>query len=133
VPATPPTAEEAPPDEALLGLPVYPNCVFLRSYDAGMGQRYYLFGCDIPYGDLVAYYRNLLRTRGEEVYDAPAVYFFEAGRFREQTMAFPPGVTVKDYTWGGSQGYLDARLSAQGRRYPTVLQFVPVPPADRRR
>ena len=28
---------------------------------------------------------------------------FEVGRFREETMAFPPGVTVKDWTWGGSR------------------------------
>jgi len=128
-----PVAEDAAPSEALLGLPVYPACVFLRSYDAGMGQRYYLFGCDTTYVDLVTYYRNVLRTRGEEVYEAPPVYMFEVGRFREETMAFPPGVTVKDYTWGGGSGFLDARLSAQGRRYPTVLQFVPVPAADRKR
>ena len=37
------------------------------------------------------------------------------------------------FTWGGGSGFLDARLSAQGRRYPTVLQFVPVPAADRKR
>jgi hypothetical protein len=129
----PPAVEEAAPTEALLGLPVYPNCVFLRSYDAGMGQRYYLFGCDTTYGDLVTYYRNVLRTRGEEVYEVPPVYTFEVGRFREETMAFPPGVTVKDYTWAGGSGFLDARLSAQGRRYRTVLQFVPVPAADRKR
>ena len=29
---------------------------------------------------------------------------FDVGRFREETMAFPPGVTVKDYTWAGSAG-----------------------------
>jgi hypothetical protein len=112
---------------------VYPNCVFLRSYAAGMGQRYYLFGCDTTYVDLVTYYRNVLRTRGEQVYDLPPVFMFEVGRFREEAMAFPPGVTVKDYTSSGTGGYLDARPSAGGRRYPTVLQFVPVPEADRKR
>jgi hypothetical protein len=130
-PAVP--AEETAPSDALLGIAVYPNCVFLRSYAAGMGQRYYLFGCDASYVDLVTYYRTLLKTRGEQVYDTPPVFMFEVGRFREEAMAFPPGVTVKDYALGGSGGYLDARLSAGGRRYPTVLQFVPVPEADRKR
>ena len=52
-PATPPAAEPARPPEAIsadappeavLGAPIYPNAQFLTSYDAGRGQRFYLFG-----------------------------------------------------------------------------------------
>ena len=44
------------------------------------------------------------------------------GRFREETMAFPPGVTVKDYTWGGSKGYLNATPGANPSHFATVIQ-----------
>ena len=50
---------------------------------------------------------------------------FEIGRFREETMAFPPGVTVKDYTWGNLKGYLNPKPGAQPERFPTVIQMVP--------
>ena len=48
-------------------------------------------------------------------------------------MAFPPGVTVKDWTWGGSQGYPNPKLGAQPARYPTIIMIVPPPPARPRR
>jgi hypothetical protein len=130
-PAASTVAGEAPPTEQQLGVPIYPAARFLRSYDAGMGQRYYLFGATASYADLVAYYRTALRTRGDEVYDAPPVHMFEVGRFREQTMAFPPGVTVKDYTWGGAKGYLVPMPGAVPDRYPTIIQIVPVPQTER--
>jgi hypothetical protein len=43
-------------------------------------------------------------------------------------MAFPPGVTVKDWTYQ-SRGYPNPRLGAQPERFPTVLMIVPPPPA----
>jgi hypothetical protein len=52
------------------------------------------------------------------------------GRYREETMAFPPSVTVKDWTSGGSQGYPNPRLGAQPARFPTVIMIVPPPPAS---
>ena len=48
------------------------------------------------------------------------------GRYRAETMAFPPGVTVKDFTWGGSAGYPNPVPKAQPERFPTVIQIVPV-------
>jgi hypothetical protein len=42
-------------------------------------------------------------------------------------MAFPPGVTVKDYTWGGSLGYLNPRRGAEPQRFRTIIQIVPAP------
>ncbi len=122
---------DAPPTEADLGVPVYPGAKFLRSFDAGQGQRYYLFGATASFAELVLYYRSQLRDRGDQVYDEPPVHMFEVGRFREETMAFPPGVTVKDYTWGGGKGYLDPRPGASPARYPTVIQIVPVIAANR--
>ena len=55
---------------------------------------------------------------------------FETGRFREETMAFPPSVTVKDYTWGGSLGYLNPKPNATPARFKTIIQIVPVPPGS---
>src|SRR5688572_14336912 len=43
------------PTEATLGFPVYPSAQFIASYDAGRGQRYYIFGATAPYADLVVY------------------------------------------------------------------------------
>ncbi len=119
--------ESAPADGAL-GVPVYPNAVFLTSYDAGRGQRYYLYGSTATYTELVAYYRTLLKNKGTQLFDQPLTHLFEVGRYNESTMAFPPGVTVKDYsgtTSGG--GYLNPRPGAQPERFPTVLQIVPAP------
>ncbi|MES1254418.1 MAG: hypothetical protein ABUS56_02340, partial [Acidobacteriota bacterium] len=62
-PATAPNAAPAPaqpdaaPTEATLGVPIYPGAQFLGSYNAGRGQRYYLFGSPASFVDLVAYYR----------------------------------------------------------------------------
>ena len=132
-PAAEPPAVAAPasgqPDEATLGAPVYPAAQFITSYDAGKGQRYYLFGTMTSYPEIVQYYRNTLRQRGDEIFQEPPVHQFDLGRFREQTMAFPPSVTVKDYTWGAGKGYLDLKPGAQPQRYPTIIQIVPNPPA----
>ena len=107
------------PTEATLGFPIYPNAQFLASYDAGRGQRYYLFGSELSFAALVKYYQNALKNRGTLVFDAPATHIFEIGRFREETMAYPPGVTVKDYTWNGSAGYLNPKRHAQPARFPS--------------
>lgn len=130
-PAAPPTdavAPEPPPTEETLGFPIYPSASFLRSYDAGRGQRYFLFGTQSTFVDMVNYYRLLLDEGGDRVFDAPATHIFEIGRFREESMAFPPGVTIKDYTWNGSEGYLHAGGEAGPERYPTIIQIVPAPP-----
>jgi hypothetical protein len=108
--------------------PPYPAAEFLNSFDAGRGQRYYLFGATAPFSDIVNYYRSTLNERGRAVFDEPATHMFEVGRFRDETMAFPPGVTVKDWTWGGSQGYPNPVPNAEPARFPTVIMIVPPPP-----
>ena len=130
-PATTPAASAAP-TEAMLGLPIYPTAEFLASYDAGRGQRYYLFGTNAPFAQIVDYYKNVLKQRGELVFDEPPVHMFEVGRFREETMAFYPGVTVKDYAWAGALGYLNPKRGAEPARFRTVIQIVPPTPAGGR-
>lgn len=123
--------EKPPSDAELGGLTVYPTADFLTSYDAGRGQRYYLFGCTASYNELIAYYRTLLKDRGTQVYDQPPTHIFEIGRYDENRMAFPPSITIKDYTWGGLGGFLNPKPGASPERYPTVIQIVP-PPATTR-
>jgi hypothetical protein len=111
----------------MLGVPVYPGAQFITSYDAGRGQRYYIFGSAASFVDLVAYYRTALKDKGELVFDVPATHEFDVGKFNENTMAFPPGVTIKDYTWNGSAGYLNPKKNAQPARFPSIIQIVPAP------
>jgi hypothetical protein len=125
-PSAPAAPVAAAPTEAILGVPIYPGAQFLTSYNAGRGQRYYLFGSTAPFLDLVTYYRNALKQKGELVYDVPATHEFDVGRFNEDTMAFPPGVTVKDYQSDVSQGYPNPKVGGQPARFPTIIQIVPV-------
>jgi hypothetical protein len=126
---TPSGAPTAPaPTDASLGLPIFPSAEFIASYDAGRGQRYYLFGTNNSFAQIVEYYKTVLKQRGELVYDEPPIHMFEVGRFREETMAFPPGVTVKDYGWAGSAGYLNPKRGAEPARFKTIIQIVPSPP-----
>jgi hypothetical protein len=112
----------------MLGVPLYPNAQFITSYDAGRGQRYYLFGSDAAFPTLVKYYQSVLKNKGTLVFEAPATHVFDVGRFREETMAFPPGVTIKDYAWNGGAGYLNPRKDGKPARFPTIIQVVPTPP-----
>ena len=115
------------PTEATLGLPIYPTAQFVGSYDAGRAQRYYIFGTTAPYTSLISYYRTLLEERGDQIFDEPPTYMFEVGRFRNETMAFPPGVTIKDWTWN-SEGYPNPTLGAEPARFPSIIMIVPAPP-----
>jgi len=115
-----------PPTEETLGVPIFPNAVYLTSYDAGQDQTYHLFGTNSPFEEMVRYYTVVLDERGDSVFTAPPVHIFETGRFREESMAFQPSVTIKDYSWNGSDGYLDPKPNGE-QRYRTVIQIVPAP------
>lgn len=125
-----PTAPAAPgaPTEATLGFPIHPTAQFITSYDAGREQRYYIFGSTAPFAELVTFYRTQLKERGDLVFEQPPTHMFEVGRFRSETMAFPPGVTIKDWTWSGSPGYPNPAIGAQPARFPTIIMIVPAPP-----
>jgi len=117
---------EAAPTEVTLGVPVYPGAQFIASYNAGRGQRYYIFGSSATFVDLVTYYRNALKQKGELVYEVPATHEFDVGRFDEDRMAFPPGVVIKDFQSDVSQGYPNPKPGGQPARFPSVIQIVPV-------
>lgn len=120
------------PDEASLGVPIYPSAQYLESYDAGRGQRFHIFGTESDFGQIVAFYKSVLKQKGDLTFEEPPVHMFELGRFREETMGFPPSVTVKDYAWGGSQGYLNPKRGGSPARFRTIIQVVPNPvPAAR--
>jgi hypothetical protein len=123
--AVPKPGSDQIPSEATLGMPIYPGAQFITSYDAGRGQRYYIFGSAASFVDLVNYYRAVLKQKGEMVFDVPATYEFDVGKFNEDTMAFPPGVTIKDYQSEVSQGYPNPKPGGQPARFPTLIQVVP--------
>jgi hypothetical protein len=114
-----PTSTGAPP-----GLPVFPAAEFLTSFDAGRGQRYYLYGTGTPFEQVVNHYRTTLRTGGRELYRDPAIRQFDLGRFDDDAMAFPPSVVVKDYAAAPGGGYLFVRGAAE-QRFRTIIQIVP--------
>ena len=126
-PAAPQAAAQAQPDLTSLGVPLYPTAQFLTSYAAGKGQRYYVFGTSAGFADIVGYYRTQLKERGNLVFEEPPTQMFEVGRFREDTMAFPPSVTIKDWTFGGSAGYPNPKAGATPARFPTIIMIVPAP------
>ncbi len=111
----------------MLGVPIYPGAQFVRSFDAGRGQRFYIFGSASPFADLVTYYRSVLKQKGELVFDVPATHEFDVGRYNEDTMAFPPGVTIKDFQSDVSDGFPNPKPGAQPPRFKTIIQIVPVP------
>src|SRR5437667_3569285 len=118
---------EVAPTEAMLGVPIFPNAQFIASYNAGRGQRYYIFGTSGSFVDLVNYYRTTLKQRGELTYEIPATHEFDVGKFDEDKMAFPPGVVIKDFQSDVSQGYPNPKPGGQPARFPTIIQIVPVP------
>lgn len=126
--ATPalPAAEADVPTEATLGVPIYPTAQYLASYDAGRGQRFHLFGTTAPFGEMVRYYSEMLDERGRRVYTAPALHQFETARFRDEFMDYRPSVTIKDYTWNGSDGYPNT-ASGDPAAFPTIIQITTLP------
>jgi len=130
-PTAAPSAPQAPasgaPTEAMLGAPIYPSAVFLTSYEAGRGQRFYLFGVSVPYAVLVTYYKTVLKQKGDELFESPPTHQFETGRYRDEAMAFVPSLTIKDYTYGGSAGFPNPKPGEKPERFPTIIQIVPAP------
>jgi hypothetical protein len=110
-----------------LNAPVFEPAQFLTSYDAELGQRFYLYGSTRPFAEVVTFYRTNLKEKGELVFDAPATHMFEVGKFKESEVAFPPSVTITDYAWQDSPGYLNPKPGGSPTHFPTVIQIVPPP------
>ena len=125
--AVQPPQDASEPAPGSLGVPIHESAQFITSYNAGRGQRFYLYGTNATFAEVVQYYKTALKQRGDLVFEQPPIHQFDIGRFREETMAFPPSVTVKDYTWGGSAGYLNPKRGAQPERFATIIQVVPNP------
>ena len=111
----------------MLGAPIYPSSQYIESYDAGHGQRFYIYGSASDFVQVSAFYRTMLKQKGELIFEEPPVQMFELGRFREETMGFAPSVTVKDYAWGGAEGYLNPKREGAPARFKTIIQIVPAP------
>ena len=129
-PQTPKSAPLPPPQAPPAGTVdayIFPNSEFLDSFDAGRGhQRYYLYGTNAPYADVIAHYRAALRgASNREVFRTPLIHQFDLARFDDEAMAYPPSVVVKDYTWNGSPGYLHVAGTTE-KRFRTIIQIVPV-------
>ncbi len=67
-----------------------------------------------------------MKQKGQLVFEVPGTHEFDVGKFDPETMAFPPGVTVKDFQSEISRGYPNPKPGAQPERFPTVIQIVPV-------
>ena len=115
------------PTAATLGVPIYPSAQYITSYDAGRGQRFHLFGASAGFADMVRYYSLVLRERGRRLYDAPPIHQFETARFRDREMDYRPSVTIKDYTWNGSVGYINTAPDADPATFPTIIQITTAP------
>ncbi len=69
----------------------------------------------------------MLKDGGHEIYKDPATRQFDLGKYRDDSMAFPPSVVVKDYTWNNSPGYLFVS-GTTSKRFKTIIQIVPPTP-----
>ena len=118
------TPPAAPTSESPITAPLYPSAQFLEVIDAGKGQQFHLYGTDAPFADIVTYYKTTLKNGGRVLFQAPAMHQFDLGRYQEETMAYPPSVVIKDYTWNGSEGYLHVS-GTTSKRYKTIIQIVP--------
>lgn len=123
----PPAASRAGAPALPTTIPIYPSAEFIDAFDAGSGQRYYLYGTNVPYADIVAYYRTAMKTGGREIYRNPGMQQFDLGKFQDDTMAYPPSVVVKDYYSENSPGYLFADGTTE-KRFRTIIQIVPPGP-----
>jgi len=54
-PATAAPSANGQPSEATLGVPVYPGAQYLAAYDAGRGQKFFLFGTTASFIDIVTF------------------------------------------------------------------------------
>jgi len=77
-------------------------------------------GSTVPYAELVAFYKTVLKQKGDELFESPPTHQFETARFRDEAMAFAPSVTIKDYTYGGSAGYPNPKKDSTPARFPTA-------------
>jgi hypothetical protein len=123
-PAAPQTQTPAP--GAAHGVPIYPGADMLGKYAPGPNQEMYVYGTSAAFVTVVEYYKAALKDGGRKLFGGP-MQQFDLGRYRRETMTLQPAVTVKDFTWNGSEGYVHVS-GRQIVKYPTIIQVVPAPP-----
>ena len=112
-----------------LAFPIYPAAQFLASYDAGRGQRYYIFGTD----DAIRGRRELLphaarRERQPRVQGAADAHV--RGRpLPRRDDGVPAGCDGEGLDVGRIAGLSEPEAGAQPARFPTIIMIVPPPPA----
>jgi hypothetical protein len=121
--AAPSTPQPPGQAQGVGAIPMYPTAEYLETIDAGAGQRYVIYGANVPFLDLVAYYKTTLKNGGRELFKTPGMHQFDLGRFQEDRMTYPPSIVVKDYTWNNSPGYLFVSGTTE-KRYRTIIQVV---------
>ena len=84
--------------------PVYPERAVHHVVRRGSRSALLSVRASAPFVEVVTFYRTALKQKGDVLFETPPTHQFETGRFRDETMAFPPSVTIKDYTFGGSAG-----------------------------
>ncbi len=113
-------------DPSLAGVPPYQGAEFLGSFDAGRGQRLFVFGTNDDYAEVVRVYKTLFRKSGVEVSRTPRIQQFDFDRasFDSNTQQ-RPSVLVKDYAWPQPT---DAYVHVAGtveKRFRTLIQVIP--------
>ena len=119
-PGQPAPSPTDPPTEASLGVPVYPGAEFLISYDATRGQRYYLFGTNAGFVEIVTL-QDPCEQKGELVYESPACSSSNRRFGRRRWLS--ASVTVR-ITVGDSAGFLNQARPAPAR-FKTIIQCTP--------
>jgi hypothetical protein len=112
-------------DPRLAGIAAYPGAEFLAAYDAGTGQKLFVFGTNETYEAVTAFYKTQFKKSGDEVSKQPRIQEFDLGAFNSSTMSQRPGVIVKDYTVPDPDGYLHVSGTTQ-KRFKTLIQIIPV-------
>ena len=103
-----------------------PGAQFIASYDAGRGQRYYIFGSPASFVDLVAYYRTVLKQKGRAGLRRardPRVRRRQVPRRHDGVSA---GRDDQGLPVGRVAGLSEPEAGRPARAVPDVIQIVPV-------
>ena len=87
-PARPAPGPNDIPTEESLGVPLYPGAQFVGSFDAGRGQRYFLFGSNSGFLEIVNLQERPQAEGRALVYEEPAIHSFDIGSTRKRRWRF---------------------------------------------
>ena len=64
--------------------------------DIGRGQRYYLFGTNAAYAEIVGYYKNIMKNGGRTIFEAPAMQQWDLGKSFDTFCPMGPWIATAD-------------------------------------